>query len=103
MDYKCPHCDKVFDVKRNLNRHIARVHPDKSADNPPGPAPADPVPPPALPPPVAPSGKIKVKAPPRQPEQTYHCVDCGHEPITKGTPACPSCGAPLDWSGIGGA
>lgn len=31
--FKCPHCDKDYATKENLNKHISTAHKDKDADN----------------------------------------------------------------------
>jgi len=91
--YNCPHCHKSV---KNLKKHIKRMHPDQVKEEP-------------APKPTASPQKLEIKIPPvkKKKEETetpepetkgYHCVDCGHSPITKGLESCPSCGARLDWS-----
>ncbi|MBA7624423.1 hypothetical protein ES703_31832 [subsurface metagenome] len=104
MYFKCDHCDKYFTTQSKLQKHIKRVHqsagpasPAKSGSSVENPAPQ--------PKPAATPGQFEVKKPePKkkesQPQQGYFCQTCGHEPIEKGTPNCPSCGEPLNWEGV---
>jgi len=91
--YNCPHCNKSV---KNLKKHVKRMHPEKVED----PAPQEvktkektlEIKPPAV-------KKKKEETETPEPAQAgYHCVDCGHSPITKGQESCPNCGTRLDWS-----
>ena len=93
MLYKCPYCDKYFDTKRKLNRHIARVHPeakeaepevenddddDEELEN----------------------DTFKIEKPAYIKEALeYHCLACG-APLNKGDNPCPACGAQLEWGAV---
>jgi len=103
MAYTCPHCQKIV---KDLNAHIRRQHKEQAAETPAVPVETTPPPPvPDEPATVPAPGKTKklefvnTPAQKKKPDEpAYHCVDCGHDGIVKGTPACPECGCQLDWS-----
>ena len=39
-------------------------------------------------------------AAPEDEDDTYFCQNCHKKPIKKGTPECPTCEEPLNWSGL---
>jgi len=46
---------------------------------------------------------VRVPEPVAAPEDDapiYHCNNCQERPIKEGTPECPTCEEPLNWSGL---
>jgi len=98
MRYQCPYCPKVFDKKKYLDRHIARLH----SGEPPGLAGAA-RPTPAVIPGALKEGaedqKFEVKPPEVKGAGSftgYHHIECGGPLKYRETP-CPTCGQKVDW------
>ncbi len=88
MQHQCPHCPKNFAKKRNLDRHILRMHPDLTVE--------------VKAKETGKGAKFEVKKPPVKSKEAgvgkgYHHIDCG-SPLEKGQTPCPGCGKPVDWS-----
>ncbi|MFC1846761.1 hypothetical protein ACFLYS_01715 [Chloroflexota bacterium] len=84
--YVCPTCNKELKTKRTLAAHIEKCNPAEAE---------------------AETEALELVPPAGETADAldsvkYRCIECNHEPITKGQETCPNCGITLDWTALNG-